>query len=175
MIIKKIIVGHLEANCYLVADNKTKETIIIDPGDDFQFIFNAVKEYGLSPRFILLTHRHPDHAGALKKIKENFNIKCLDVEDGDELKIGNLKITVIATQGHSEESVCFVVDNSIFSGDTLFKGGIGRTDLEGGDYNKIQKSLKRLMEFLDNVKIFPGHGPETTIGNERKNNPFLKF
>ncbi len=191
MIIKRIIVGPIETNCYLVGDEATKETIIIDPGDDAGKIFSAIKENGLKPKFILLTHNHPDHTGALKKIKDNFNIECLDVGDGDKLELGNLKtltlakgevgaptlkgvgIEVLATPGHSEESVCFIIDNLIFSGDTLFKGGIGRTDLEGGDYNEIQKSLKRLMEFPDYFKVWPGHGPETTIGEERKNNPFL--
>ena len=175
VIIKRIIVGPLETNCYLVADEKTKEAVIIDPGDESEKIFSAIRQEKLKPKFILLTHNHPDHTGALKKIKDNFNIECLDVGDGDKLELGNLKIEVLATTGHSEESVCFIVDNLIFSGDTLFKQGIGRTDLEGGDYNQIQKSLKRLMEFPDNFKVFPGHGPETTIGEEKANNPFLTF
>ena len=173
MIIKRIVVGPIEANCYLVGDEKTKETIIIDPGDDTGKILRAIKEDNLKPEFILLTHRHPDHIGALEEIKEKLNIEVLNVKDGDELKLGNLKIKVITTPGHSEESVCFIINNSIFSGDTLFKNGIGRTDLEGGDFNQIQKSLKRLMQFPDNFKVFPGHGKETTIGEERKTNPFL--
>lgn len=184
VIIKKIVVGPLETNCYLVADGKTKEAlgrsptgeaIIIDPGDEAEKIFDAIKENGLKPKFILLTHNHPDHIGAFEEIKDGLDIEVLDVKDGDEIKFGNLKIKVIASPGHSQESVYFVVNNIIFSGDTLFKQGIGRTDLEGGDFNQIQKSLKRLMQFPDNFKVFPGHGPETTIGEERKSNPFLTF
>ncbi len=175
MIIKRIIVGPIEANCYLIGDEKTKEAIIIDPGDEAGKIFSAIKENDLKPKFILLTHQHPDHIGALEEIKEKLGIEVLDAKDGNELKLGNLKIEVLATPGHSEEGVCFIVDNLIFSGDTLFKGGIGRTDLEGGDFNQIQKSLKRLMQFPDNFKVFPGHGEETTIGEEKKNNPFLTF
>ncbi len=94
----------------------------------------------------------------------------------DEVGAPTLKgvgVEVLATPGHSQDSVCFIVDGVIFSGDTLFKGGIGRADLEGGDWTKIQKSLKRLMQFPDHFKVFPGHGEETIIGEEKKNNPFL--
>ncbi len=180
IIIKRIVVGPLETNCYLVADEETKETAIIDPGDEAGKIFSAIEKNNLKPKFILLTHNHPDHIGALKKVKEKLDIEILGVKEGDEIKLGDIVIKTIATPGHSEESVCFIVDDPadggasvIFSGDTLFKNGIGRTDLEGGDFNQIQKSLKHLMQFPDNFKVFPGHGEETTIGEERKNNPFL--
>lgn len=183
MIIKKIIVGPLETNCYLIADGKTsakggfasggKEAVIIDPGGEPEKILRVIKENNLKPKFILLTHNHPDHTGALKKIEDLCDTDCRTVEDGDKLKLGNIEIQVITTPGHTPESVCFAVGENIFSGDTLFKQGIGRTDLEGGDYNQIQKSLKRLMEFPDNFKVFPGHGEETTIGEEKANNPFL--
>ena len=173
MIIKKLVVGPFETNCYLVSDKKTKDTVIIDPGDEPEKIFNAIKKENLKPKFILLTHEHPDHTAALKAVSDAFGIKRVSAEDGDVLRLGDLDIKVMATPGHSRESVCFVAEKNIFSGDTLFKQGIGRTDLEGGDYNQIQKSLKRLMEFPDNFKVFPGHGPETNIGEEKKNNPFL--
>ena len=181
MIIQRLIVGPLENNCYLVADEMTKEAIVIDPGDEPQAIFNTIKEYELIPKFILLTHMHPDHTGALKRVKEKFNIECLMPEDGDELRFGNLKINVIATPGHSQESVSFVIIDpadsgagNIFSGDTLFYHGIGRTDLEGGDFNELKKSLNRLTEFPADFKVFPGHGEETTIGEEKEHNSFLK-
>lgn len=175
MIIKRIVVGPLETNCYLVADEKTKEAVIIDPGAESEKIFNAIKKENLKPKFILLTHRHPDHIGALEKLKEKLDIEVLEAKDGDKFQIGNLKIKTLGTPGHTPESVCFVVDSNIFSGDTLFKSGIGRTDLEGGDFDQIQKSLKRLMEFPGDFKVFPGHGGETVIGEEKKNNPFLLF
>lgn len=179
MIIKRIVVGLLETNCYIVVDEKTKEAVIIDPGDEPEKIFNAIKENGLKPKFILLTHKHPDHIGALKDMENVLDIKDDKVGpwqlEGPTLSLGNLKIKVIETPGHSEESVCFIIGKNIFSGDTLFKGGIGRTDLEGGDYNEIKKSLKRLMDFPDYFKVFPGHGEETTIGKEKANNPFPVF
>ncbi len=175
IIIRKIVVGPFATNCYLVADGVLKETMIIDPGDNPQAIFDAIKEYSLLPKFILLTHKHPDHIGALEQVKEKLSIEYLESKDGDELTIGNLKIKVLATPGHSAESICFVIGTNVFSGDTLFYHSIGRTDVAGGDFEQIQKSLKRLMEFPDDFKVFPGHGPETTIREERKNNPFLKL
>ncbi len=174
MIIHKIVVGPIETNCYLVADSRTKETVIIDPGDEPGKIFSAIKENGLKPQFILLTHEHPDHTGALEEVLKFFNISRLKVKDGDEIKIGDLDIKTIATPGHSAESVCFIAEDNIFSGDTLFCQGIGRTDFKGGDYGQIKKSLKLLMEFPDNFKVFPGHGSETIIGKERELNPFLR-
>jgi glyoxylase-like metal-dependent hydrolase (beta-lactamase superfamily II) len=180
IIIKRIVVGPIETNCYLVADNRTRETVIIDPGGEPEKIFSAIKENGLKPRFILLTHEHPDHTGALEAVSEFLNIKLRKAKDGEEIKIGDSNIKIIATPGHSAESVCFIVSDpadggagNIFSGDTLFYRGIGRTDLEGGDFIQIQKSLKYLMKFPDNFKAWPGHGPETTIGEERELNPFL--
>lgn len=176
MIVKRVVVGPIETNCYLVSDKKTKEAVIIDPGDEPEKIFNAIKENNFKPKFILLTHKHPDHIGALEALRSDLgNIKVGPWEKDGEIKIRDIKIKTIATPGHTPDSMCFIVDSNIFSGDTLFKGGIGRTDLEGGDYNQIQKSLKRLMQFPDNFKVFPGHGPETTIDEERDSNPFLTF
>lgn len=175
IIIKRIIVGPLETNCYLLGDDRTKEAIIIDPGDEAGKILGAIKENNLKPKFILLTHSHPDHTGAVKFLEKTFDIECRNVEDGDELTVGDLKINVIATPGHKEDSVCFIIGENIFSGDTLFQSGIGRTDLIGSDYGQMQRSLKRLVKFPPNFKVFPGHGPETTIGEEGENNPFLTF
>ncbi len=172
-IIKRIVVGPLETNCYLVGDSETKETVIIDPGAEPEKIFSAIKENGLKPKFILLTHSHFDHIGALNAVAREFGIENKKIKDGDELGIGNLKIKVLATSGHTPDSVCYVVGRSIFSGDTLFKQGIGRTDLKDGDFNQIQKSLKQLMEFPDAFRVWPGHGEPTTIAEERRKNPFL--
>lgn len=169
MIIRAIIVGPLETNCYLVADEATKETIIIDPGDEAGKIFSAIEENNLKPKFIFLTHNHFDHIGALNAVAREFGIENKKAKDGEEIKIGKLKMKSIATPGHTSDSVSFVVEMNIFSGDTLFKNGIGRTDLEGGDYEQMRKSLKRLMEFPDNFVVWPGHGESTTIGEEKNN------
>ncbi len=164
MIIHKIVVGPLQTNCYILADEKTKECVVIDPGDDVEKISAVINRQKLKPKFILLTHSHFDHVGALDEIKKKFGIVVSSNPEG---------LTVIETPGHTKDSVCFIVDDKIVSGDTLFYQGIGRTDLKGGDYKQLEKSLKRLMEFPGHFKVYPGHGPETTIGEERKNNPLL--
>jgi len=164
MIIRKIIVGPLKANCYLLADEQIKECFIIDPGDEPEKIIVAIKENNFIPQAIMLTHGHPDHTGAVKEIESIFRIKAVKKYPW---------VKVIETPGHTPDSVCLIAGDNIFTGDTLFKNSIGRTDLPGGDEEQMRRSLKRLMEFPDNFKIFPGHGPETTIGEERQNNPFL--
>jgi len=164
MLVHKIIVGPLQANCYLLADPQTKECLIIDPGDELEKIIGAIKENNLIPKAIMLTHGHPDHVGAVEEIARVFQIKTVK---------NHSCVEVIKTPGHTSDSVCLVAENDIFTGDTLFKNSIGRTDLPGGDEIQMRASLKRLMELPDNYKIFPGHGPETTIGEEKQNNPFL--
>ncbi len=173
MIIKRIVVGPIEANCYLVADNNTKESVIIDPGDEADKIFDAIEKNNLKPKFILLTHEHPDHIGAVSALEKKLETPTFAKGEVGAPTLKGVGVEVLATPGHTPESVCYIVGENIFSGDTLFKGGIGRTDLEGGDFGQIQKSLKRLMQFPDHFKVFPGHGPETTIGKERQDNPFL--
>jgi len=101
-------------------------------------------------------------------LKEGLSAEAL-AKEGDVVELGGLKLKIIETPGHSEDSICVVCEKEgiIFTGDTLFKSGIGRTDLEGGDYGQIQKSLKRLMQYPDHYKIYPGHGPDSTIGKEK--------
>lgn len=168
MKIHKIIVGPLENNCYFLENEKNKEAIIIDPGAEAEKILDFIKNKKLKPAAIILTHGHPDHIGAVEKLKNYFNINLFQ---GPSL--GNLD--VIEMPGHTPDGVCIVSrgDKAIFTGDTLFKNSIGRTDLAGGDEKKIFESLARLLRFPDDFKVYPGHGPESTIGEERQNNPFL--
>lgn len=173
MLIGKIIVSPFETNCYFLTDEKTNDTIIIDPGDEPEKIFDFVEKNRFKPKAIVLTHRHPDHIGATEEVKRKYGIEVLNLEEGAKWKIGEEEFTAIETPGHTPDSVCFVGNNFIFTGDTLFNGGIGRTDLEGGDFDEIKESLLRLMEYPDDSKIYPGHGPESVIGEEKKNNPFL--
>jgi len=176
MQIHKIPVGSYQANCYLVADGATKETIIIDPGDEAGKIIDAIEKNNLKPKQIVLTHSHFDHTGAVEETKSKYQIPMIEV-GLQSLKIGETILEIIKTPGHTEDSICIVYEKEkvIFTGDTLFKNSIGRTDLEGGDYEQIKKSLQHLVQYPDDFKVYPGHGPNTTIGEEKRNNPFLKF
>ncbi|NWF52893.1 MAG: MBL fold metallo-hydrolase [Nitrospirae bacterium] len=201
MVVKNIVVGPLEANCIVIADENTKEALVIDPGDEPEKILNLIGENNFKTKFIVCTHAHFDHIGAVPEIKKETNAQIiihkdeiviyqqakelasfwgyeLDslpepdilVEDGQNLNIGNLKFKVLHTPGHSPGGICIYGEGILVSGDTLFAGSVGRTDLFGGDTEKLKKSFKKLMTLPDNVKVHPGHGPSSTIKQEKINN-----
>lgn len=200
MILETVVVGAYQANCYIIADKDRKEAIIIDPGDEYSKIKKVIDRYGLTPKVIINTHGHIDHIGAnsnfnlpvyihkddaefLTDSKKNMssflNLSKLSkvefriLKDKDKISIGNLTLEVIHSPGHTPGGICLKLDNMIFTGDTLFAGGIGRTDLPYSSEDKMVNSLKKLMDYPDNTKILPGHGPSSTIGEERASNPFL--
>lgn len=198
MIIKTIPAGMYDANCYIVIDEDTKEACIIDPGGDDVRLEGIIKDLDVKPKFILLTHGHLDHVGAVEHLSSLFNIpfyvhgdeiKYMEsdnyifgnirkpdglLSEDSEFSIGNHKIKVLHTPGHTEGGVCFLIDNDLFSGDTLFKGSIGRTDFTGGDFGKIINSIKtKILPLGDDINVYPGHGPKTSVGYEKKYNPFL--
>lgn len=199
MQIKRIPAGVYAANCYILMDEETKESAVIDPGGDADDLIKAIKDMGSKVKYILLTHGHTDHTEAAVQLKEEFNspiyINDQDYEmikngefiygdiagkvdefikEGDILKIGNTEIKSILTPGHTPGGVCFLVNNMIFTGDTLFAGSIGRTDFAGGDFDVIIDSIKsKLMGLPDEMIVLPGHGPESSIGREKIHNPFL--
>lgn len=198
----RLILGEYGTNCYILYSND--EAIIIDPAGEAEKIIKAIDERKLTPSKILLTHAHPDHFGALDTIREHYKIKAyISVKDEDMLekrskelmsmlglnsyikadeyyKEGDLidfsggKIEVIETPGHTPGGVCLLIDNILFSGDTLFYLSIGRTDLPGGDFEEIMNSLNKLMKLDKKIIVLPGHGQETTIGFEQENNPFIR-
>jgi glyoxylase-like metal-dependent hydrolase (beta-lactamase superfamily II) len=201
MIVKTIPVGPLEANCYILADEETKQAIIVDPGDEPDMILEQAE--GFKVLFVVLTHAHFDHVGAVNDIKEatgaevalheadfavyetakdhaafwGFEIEppdmpTLALHDGDEFLVGNLSFAVIHTPGHSPGGMCIYTEGALITGDTLFAGSVGRTDLQGGDISAMKASFRRLMGLPDETTVFPGHGPTSTIGIEKEHNMF---
>ena len=205
MILMRLIVGPLQVNCYILADEKTKEAVVIDPGDDAEDILKIIKEKGLSVKHIVNTHGHFDHVGANAKLKEATGAEILlheaDAElltsslgqarmfgmktapsppadryirDCDVITAGEVSLTVLYTPGHSSGGISLLEDDMVFTGDALFAGSIGRTDLPGGDLMTLITSIKtKLLDMPDDTRVFPGHGPDSTIGEEKRENPFL--
>lgn len=170
MIIKKLIVGYLETNCYIL--KKNKNCIIVDPGDEYEKIQEQTKDLNIEA--ILITHHHFDHVGALKYFK---NIKIYDYKLEEKgYKTNSFKFNLIKTNGHTNDSISFYFkeENTIFTGDFVFKNTIGRTDLKTGNIIEMKKSIEKLKKYPKKTKLYPGHGDETILEQELKNNPFFK-
>jgi len=195
MIIKKVVVGDLETNCYIIEDDGN--LVIIDPGAEAEKIFAELSDNKIRSCVVILTHVHPDHIGAVDEI--SGKLKCpiymhtLDsawlkqifgsvfpglhnVEDKEIIKASSLHLKVIHTPGHSEGGICLYIEKEgiLFSGDTLFQGDVGRTDLMGGSKEQLVASIKKLMKLPDTVKVYPGHSSNTTIEKEKQYNWFVK-
>ena len=174
MNIKKIEVGYLKCNCYILEiDNKV---LIVDPGDEYLKIKKELKNKEVLG--ILLTHNHYDHVGAIDEIIKEYNVKVYsrDNLEEKEYQIGLFKFNVIYTPGHTIDSITFYFkdDKIMFTGDFLFYDTIGRCDLEGGDFNTMKKSIIKIKEYDSDIKIYPGHGIETTLAREFVNNPYFR-
>ena len=167
MKIKTIKVGYLETNCYILI--KGNNALIIDPGDEYSKIKKEIEN--LNVQAILLTHHHFDHIGALKFFN---NIKIIDYNT-EENKIGDFKFEIIKTPGHTSDSITyyFKEEKIMFVGDFVFEGSIGRTDLDTGNYKEMKKSIEKLKTYPTDTKLYPGHGNNTTLEKEIKNNPFF--
>lgn len=174
MNIKTIKTGYLEENCYILT--KDKNVLVIDPGDDYDKIKKDLSNYNLVG--VLITHHHFDHIGALEELLNDYQVKAYSYNNLKEQKyiIGHFELEVIYTPGHSKDSISFYFpkENVLFSGDFLFKGTIGRMDLEGGNEHQMKESLLKLNYFNNDVIIYPGHGSKTTLKNEIKNNLYLQ-
>ena len=171
MKIKRVIVGGLETNCYLA--ESTDELIIVDPGNEAEKITAEIIQSGTTPRSIILTHSHYDHIGAVQDISRRFKIPIFIHEkekdyigfsevsylkEGDEIKFGDKTLRVINTPGHTPGGICLVGEKVIFTGDTLFKEGYGRTDFPEGSPSDMEKSLKRLKSIIKpGTTVYPGH------------------
>lgn len=201
MIIKRVVAGIYGANCYIIMDENTKEAVVLDPGGDVDDIEKAIKSINADVKYILLTHGHVDHVGGVDELRNIVNAKVgisekdyvlmekgtyiygdafnqnvdLFLKENDIIKLNNFEVECIETPGHTKGGLVFKINENVFTGDTLFTGSIGRTDLEGGNYEEIMNSLKnKLVSLNDDCIVFPGHGPRSTIGNEKMTNPFLK-
>lgn len=174
MEIKKIITGALDENCYVLIKNKT--ALVIDPGDDYQNIKEEIGENKVLA--VLITHSHFDHIGALRNFLSKRSIKIFKKSNLEEKEytIGDFNFDCIYTPGHSKDSVTFYFkeDNVMFVGDFIFKESIGRTDLPGGDNLEMQNSIKKIITYDENTKLYPGHDDETTLKYEKEHNPYLK-
>jgi hydroxyacylglutathione hydrolase len=193
MIIKRFTVGWLCTNCYVVGCEETKEAVVIDPGAqserETEKILDFIKEKCLQIKYIINTHGHSDHVLGNTSIKEATGAPILIHEsdasrvkadrklfDGDTLRIGCLKLVVLHTPGHTKGGISLLGDKVVFTGDTLFSGAIGRTDFPGGSYEELIRSIRtKLLPLPDSFKVYPGHESPTTIGKEKKNNPFLRM
>ena len=187
--------GDYQTNCYIIHEENSKTCCVIDPGYDADFILDKLESLGLSLEAILLTHGHFDHVGAVKELAaetqcdvyihpEDLSMPPMmtagplyytkTYAEGTQLKLAGLDIGVLHTPGHTPGSVCLICETSIFSGDTLFRGSCGRTDLPGGDWATITKSLKRLATLEGNFWVYSGHGPTSTLRDEKKYNPYMR-
>lgn len=205
MIIYPLVLGPMQANCYLLECEKTHLAIVIDPGGDADQILELLEEQNLKLEIIINTHGHIDHIEANTELKEKTSAKLFihsaDAEmitnpqknlsfflgrpikspkpdgllnDGDIIDVGEMSLKVIHTPGHSPGSICLLTDNVIFTGDLLFAGSIGRYDFPESSYDLIMDSLNNIIQLDDSLIVYPGHGAETTIGEEKETNPFLR-
>ena len=192
MIVKIFPVGWLSTNCYVVGCEITKEAAVIDPGmeseGETEPVLDYIKQNRFKVKYIINTHGHPDHVvgnyhikeatGAPILIHENTNERIdadKKLRGGDVLHVGNFKLVVLHTPGHTTDGISLLTDNAVFTGDTLFAGSVGRTDFLGGSYEELMNSIKtKLMCLPENCTVYCGHGPPTTIGDEKRYNPFLK-
>ena len=171
---------------YVIADDSTKETAIVDPSFNTEAIAQVIKAQGLNAEYIINTHQHTDHSAGNEDLKQRFHAKIvaykqsnvkkdISVDDGDTIHLGKVSIRVIHTPGHTPDSICLLADGKLLTGDTLFVGECGRTDLPGGNPADMYRSLfDKLIKLDDDVEVYPGHdygpNPKSTIGKEKETN-----
>ena len=174
MEIRKVVVGALEENCYVLIKNNT--CIIVDPGADYNKIKEVIGDNKVLG--VLITHSHFDHIGALRNFLTKRSVKIFKRSNLEEKEynLGDFSFECIYTPGHSKDSVTFYFkeNNTMFIGDFIFKDSIGRTDLPGGDSKEMEKSIEKIKKYDPTIRIYPGHDEESTLGDEFRNNPFLK-
>jgi hydroxyacylglutathione hydrolase len=206
VIIVRLVVGSLSANCYIVGSETTGEGMVIDPGGNADVIYRAILDSELDIKIIVLTHGHSDHIAALYDIQEKTGAEvAIHIEDadflegrgshssqfgisyhtphppdrllreGDIIEVGHLAFKVMHTPGHTPGGICLLSEDRVFTGDTLFRRGIGTTIMPGTSRRLLIESIQqRLMALPDDTIVYPGHGRETTIGAERRDNRYIR-
>ena len=203
--LRKMVVGPVDTNCYILGCTTTGDGAVIDPGGDADAIKSAIQDMGFAIRIIVNTHGHVDHISANAEVKRatgaelaiheydagmlldpvaNLSASAFGpvvspaadrlLAEGDTIKVGTLQLSVVHTPGHTEGGICLLGRGYVFSGDTLFAGSVGRSDFPGGDPMVLLQSIRsKLLCLTDTTTVLPGHGPNTTIGNEKEGNPYL--
>ena len=198
MLIKTLPVGQLETNCYVVTNENSLESVVIDPGDELNTILDYLESNHLKCAAIFITHGHYDHVGAAAGLKAEtgaplymnarddaargvdfhmpYRMEPNDrsYDDGDVIEAAGLRFTVLATPGHTPGGVTLVCEDALFTGDTLFKGSCGRTDLPGGDMEQELNSLRRICELPGDYEVYPGHMDFSTLEREREFNYYCR-
>ena len=193
--IRTLPLGAYQTNCYLVWDENSSTCVVIDPGYEPDTVLSEVRKTDKEIAAILLTHGHFDHVGAVRELVSETGCPVYIHEgdlsmpsqmtagplyytnlykEGDRVELAGLSFKVLHTPGHTPGSVCLQCENNLFSGDTLFWGSCGRTDLPGGSWAQIRASLLRLAELPGDYDVYPGHGDATTLDFERKMNPYMR-
>lgn len=196
--------GPLRVNSYFIVNENTNEAFVIDSGENYKLIKQTEEKNGFKIKAVLLTHAHFDHAGNAKKLQDDgakIYISNIDADkllnddnlsmdfgrkfdyltadykfcDGEILTVCDIKVKVIFTPGHTDGSVCFIIENMLFSGDTLFLESVGRTDFKSGNRDELIKSIKKLFLLEGNYTVYPGHEEFTTLDHERKYNTFIDY
>jgi len=201
--VEKVIVGTIETNCYIVWEEDKSDAVVIDPGADADTIGRVLNKFHLTPEAVLLTHGHGDHIGGCNELGLDVYVHKADSDflSNPELNLSafvSLPVTVkqtvhlferenelqfeksglvfkiIHTPGHTPGGCCFLIEKFLFAGDTLFRESIGRTDFAASSFENLINSIKeKILVLPDEVIIYPGHGESTTVGREKKFNPFL--
>jgi hydroxyacylglutathione hydrolase len=205
LIIESLTVGPIQANCYILGCEETREAVVIDPGGEADRILMTLARSNLKLRYIINTHGHFDHVGANKRLKDStgapvlihrLDAPMLDqlsasaaswglsaedspapdrlLEEGDTVVFGTITLTVLHTPGHTPGGISLFTDGCVFVGDTLFAGSVGRTDFPGGNAATLKQNIQsKLFSLADDVIVYPGHMEPTTVGKERRTNPFV--